>query len=187
MYIKYLSMLNPVHWIKGFLPLILLVAAFFIQGIAVDLMQSYIVPELAKTMDVFKVSMGKENEEFAKALANSGGIKNHVRYDYSSALQNDFFRSQRNSLEVIIRKESTDNAKTTSDAPVSVQEEELPPIPQNRLTTVFIGSSRRYAVIDDKIIKIGDKVNESETLKAIEPGRVLLDGKWGARWLYVNY
>ncbi len=55
--------------------------------------------------------------------------------------------------------------------------------PNYRLTFTFVGK-RRYAIIDGNLYREGDKLKYERLIK-VEKNRVLLDGRWGKRWVYL--
>jgi len=61
-----------------------------------------------------------------------------------------------------------------------------PEIPEIKLSSIFLGQRIRYATIDGKLLKKGDELGKEKLIK-IEPGRILLAGPWGKRWIYVSY
>jgi len=64
--------------------------------------------------------------------------------------------------------------------------ENLPPPPKYELTFIYIGMKGRYAIINGLIVKEGDYLSSEERVVKIEKDRVLLDGKWGKRWIYLG-
>jgi hypothetical protein len=54
-----------------------------------------------------------------------------------------------------------------------------------KVTLILINQSRRMAIIDDKAVNIGDRV-DNYSVKAIEKNRVLLKNKEGEIWLILE-
>lgn len=63
----------------------------------------------------------------------------------------------------------------------------LPPRPNYNINFVFVGQDRSYITIGDSLLEIGDATPKGEVVKNIEANRVQLQGKWGLRWVPVNY
>jgi len=62
----------------------------------------------------------------------------------------------------------------------------IAPPPKYELTFIYIGTKERYAIINGVIVKEGDPVSGEERVVRIEKDRVLLDGRWGKRWIYLG-
>ena len=60
------------------------------------------------------------------------------------------------------------------------------PPPKYKLTFIYIGTKGRYAIINGVIMREGGPVSSEEKVVKIEKDRVLLDGKWGKRWIYLG-
>lgn len=52
---------------------------------------------------------------------------------------------------------------------------------------VFVGEAEKYISLGNLLLEIGDKTPRGEVIKNIETNRVQLQGKWGLRWVPVNY
>lgn len=57
--------------------------------------------------------------------------------------------------------------------------------PSYTIKLIYIGSYKKYVVINDKLLIEGSKISENEKIVKIEKDRILLDGKWGKRWIYI--
>lgn len=69
---------------------------------------------------------------------------------------------------------------------VSLKEDTDSP-PQYKINSILKGEDRTFAVINGKIYHRGDKISEDEKIARIETRRILLKGKWGERWIAVNF
>jgi hypothetical protein len=69
---------------------------------------------------------------------------------------------------------------------VSLKEDTDNP-PQYKINSILKGEDRTFAVINGKIYHRGDKISEDEKIARIETRRILLKGKWGERWIAVNF
>lgn len=76
-----------------------------------------------------------------------------------------------------------------SDKPVIKAEpkRKLQAKPKYNIDFIYIGSDRRYVSIGNNLLEIGDKTGNGEVIKNIENDRIQLQGKWGLRWIPVNY
>lgn len=185
MLIKYLKVLSPVHWIKIFLPVYFLAAVFFLEGFISDQVDSYFSEIMKKSSDLFDVRLTPENSEFASAIAKNKNIELPEAEGYASLLDNGFIKIQRNEHNVVV--ESVRKSGRDENAEPENRQEEIPPAPDYDVSSIFVGKIRKFAVINDRVVKIGDKLSSGEEIILIENGKVLAKGKWGERWLFVNY
>ncbi|NPA42014.1 MAG: general secretion pathway protein GspB [Aquificae bacterium] len=90
--------------------------------------------------------------------------------------------------------ENTDNLKKALNIitkldfePKVVQEEEQ--LQEREITYelrfVFVGKRERYAIINGKLVREGEKLYEGVRVLKITPDGVLLSGKGGRRWVYL--
>lgn len=87
---------------------------------------------------------------------------------------------------------SLDNSETytqfseaASASPGTQTTEDTPP--RYKVSSILKGDDRTFAVINGKIYRRGDKISENEEILRIDTRRILLRGKWGDRWIYVNF
>jgi len=57
--------------------------------------------------------------------------------------------------------------------------------PRYRVEAIFITPQKSYVIINGHIYTEGEMISPYERIILIEEGRVLLQGKWGKRWLYI--
>lgn len=70
--------------------------------------------------------------------------------------------------------------------PVQGQKEQEKPPPSYTLSFVFLGPEGNYAIINGKVFREGDRVSPDERIVKITKEGVVLEGRWGRRWLYIN-
>lgn len=79
----------------------------------------------------------------------------------------------------------TQFSETARASPDTQITEDTPP--RYKVSSILKGEDRTFAVINGKIYRQGDKISENEEIARIEVRRILLRGKWGERWIYVNF
>ena len=67
--------------------------------------------------------------------------------------------------------------------PQQAQEETKEPPPNYKLSFVYVGRSKKFAVINGKLYKEGDLLPSEERILKIRKDSILLTGKWGERWI----
>ncbi|MGD9809139.1 MAG: hypothetical protein AB7E76_06115 [Deferribacterales bacterium] len=176
---KYLKYLSAKDWAKVSVPVVFVAVVFFLQGMIVDNLGGLISKRLISTRGVNRVNLDKETQDFAVALAKKNEIPHVLYKDYSNYRNREFIKKQNN--DITATRQSGRNDKSANKG------EALPPAPQYTLSTVFIGKAKRFAVLNEKVIRIGDTLDSGESVSAIEDGKVLLEGRWGTRWIFVKY
>ena len=175
-YIKYLSLKD---WAAVSVPLIFVGAVFFLQGVISDNLGGFISDRMIGRHGINGVNLDKETQDFAVALAEKKEILPVLYKSYSDYKNREFIKKQNN--DITNMKQSRQTAKSANKGEV------IPPAPNYTLSTIFIGNSKRFAVLNDRVVRIGDTLESGESVSAIEDGRVLLDGLWGNRWIFVKY
>lgn len=179
---KYLRTLAPKHWLKVLLPVYLLLTVIFLKGFITDQVNRFFSSAILNTEDVFNVRLSGEDASFVKALAKVKNFELEKPADYSVYLSDRFIQLQKNERQVAVAA-----VKNTADTKESDEKVELPPTPKYLVSSIFVGKIRQFAVINDKVVKIGDKLSYGEEIINIKDGKILVKGKWGDRWLFVNY
>ncbi|MGE4497350.1 MAG: hypothetical protein AB7E48_05675 [Deferribacterales bacterium] len=85
----------------------------------------------------------------------------------------------------IYEKLAAAEASSPEEAAAVREEPEGPP--KYRISSILKGEDRTFAVINGKIYHRGDKISGDEQIARIETRRILLKGKWGDRWIAVNF
>ena len=57
--------------------------------------------------------------------------------------------------------------------------------PTYKIKFIYIGAEKRYVLIGNKLLMEGDTTSENEKIVRIEQDKVLLEGAWGKRWIYL--
>lgn len=57
--------------------------------------------------------------------------------------------------------------------------------PPYRLSFTFVGR-KKYAIINGKLFREGERISPHERIVRISEGKVLLSGRWGKRWLILG-
>ncbi len=65
-----------------------------------------------------------------------------------------------------------------------LRKEEAKP-PSYRLSFTFLGK-KKYAIINGRLFREGERVSPHERIVRILEGKVLLSGRWGRRWLMLG-
>lgn len=58
-----------------------------------------------------------------------------------------------------------------------------PPI--YKVKFIYIGVGKKYVLIGNKLLTEGDVISENEKIIKIERNKILLEGSWGKRWIYL--
>lgn len=176
---KYVRMLSAGCWLKAGLPLYVLLVVFFLRGTVTQRIDTAFHARMNRVMHILSVQMGADNAAFADALARETDLKPHGRVSYSSLLGTDFIKRMDN------RPDKPEQPAEGSKK--ALQKAKPGPAPVYKVTGVFVGKLQKFAVVNDKMVKIGDKLKSGEKVTEIQNSRILLKGRWGDRWLYVNY
>ncbi len=80
---------------------------------------------------------------------------------------------------------SLSNLPVVPYAPQQAQGETEEPPPNYKLSFVYIGKNKKFAVIDGKLYMEGDLLPSEEKILKIRKDSILLTGKWGERWVKV--
>jgi len=120
----------------------------------------------------------------------SGFVKEKI-----SEIWSDYFEYRPQITEIGFRKEQKEYRIDLSlisslifvkpfSVPQQVQQREKPeePPPQYKISFIYIGKNR-YAIIDKKLFKEGDRISPDEKIVRITKDGILLNGKWGERWI----
>ena len=59
--------------------------------------------------------------------------------------------------------------------------------PTYNIDFIFDGESLKYVSIGNELLQVGDQTLEGEVIKNIENTRVQLQGRWGLRWISINF
>ena len=83
------------------------------------------------------------------------------------------------SLKLLYIQPNQKNKITTLE---KVHEKE-PPI--YKVKFIYIGVGKKYVLIGNKLLTEGDITSENEKIIKIEKDKILLEGIWGRRWIYL--
>ena len=178
---KYLRTLSAAHWLKVLLPIYFLSALFFLNGFVASQVDMFFSKTVKESDDIFKVELGGTSAKFASALIKERKLALGEAVDYSGYLSGSFISKLDNDYQSPVQETEKTVAETVEE-PVDIGS-----APAFRVSSVFMGKTRRFAVINDTVFKPDEVLESGETIVEIDEGRVLLDGKWGRRWLYVAY
>jgi len=179
--IKYLKYLSAGHWVKIAVPLFMVGAIVFLRSTLEDMPGNLISKAITQNRDKININLDNNSKAFAVAIAKNDAVPKLTVRDYSDYRNREFIKKQINDIYVVNKMNESDRSKSSSS------EAPLPPAPEFRVSTIFIGTSRRFAVVNDNVVRIGDALTSGEQVVAIEDGKVLLKGRWGDRWLFVSY
>ncbi|HIE59557.1 MAG TPA: hypothetical protein EYH43_04955 [Persephonella sp.] len=57
--------------------------------------------------------------------------------------------------------------------------------PKYKIKFIYMGVGKKYALIGNKLLTEGDITSENEKVIKIEKNKILLQGNWGRRWIYL--
>ena len=154
MRIKDMRLIAPSGWAKVLVPVYIILAVMFLQSFINGQAEGWVKKTEKPTANIFSVDVGADNKPFADALAKDSTLSVPPRADYSWISETEFIMRQANG-------EETKAPEVIISAPAGVQNvpDKLPPAPAYNVSSIFIGKVRRFAVINDKIAKIGDKLD----------------------------
>ncbi|RMA97536.1 hypothetical protein [Hydrogenothermus marinus] len=58
-------------------------------------------------------------------------------------------------------------------------------LPNYKISFIYIGVNKKYVLINGKLFTEGDFISNQEKIIKIEKDRILLEGEWGKRWIYI--
>ena len=181
MFFRYLAIVPANLWLKAMLPVFMLIVIFFLNSFVVDQIEQIFSKQARKTRDIFKVQLGGENATFATALSKEKNLVYVKPASYTEILKDGHIQKQKN--KAVIYKE----ADSESGEGIVLENPIRPPEPVYTVSSIFIGKSRKFAVINNNIVKVGEQIGNDEKIVDIKDGKVHVAGPWGERWLYVNY
>jgi hypothetical protein len=194
MFFRPLKSLHFTHYIKVTVPLVLLVAVIMSKGIIQEYVGDFFQKKFNKATSIFNVKVDSENKKFVSALLAERKLGQVEVLDLGHYRDRKFIQSIKNDPDVFTEKAPAENVlEGTSEETAGVAEEAsvvVEPIgnpPIMRVRTIFNGNIRKFAVINDKMYNINSTLPSGETLIGISKGKIQVEGKWGKRWLYVNY
>ncbi|ADD67147.1 hypothetical protein Dacet_0347 [Denitrovibrio acetiphilus DSM 12809] len=179
MFFKSMQYAHVRHVLKITFPFVLVLFVFILRSSISSPVGAYTAERLDSDRDAVKSLLSAKDVEFSTALADLKNIDQIKKYNYSVYVNRGFIQRQKNGSGTM--KEG--DGKINNPAPAGLYRFQ----PRYDVSSVFIGTSRRYAVIDGRIYVTGDKLESGEHVSAILKGKVLLQGHWGDRWLYVDY
>ncbi len=127
----------------------------------------------------------KQLESFAKPKRTSFQIPQMVNMPEPT-----FDRENIKALRRLFKEEEERSFKAPQGVPLPKpaqrQEKQEKPPPSYTLSFVFLGPEGNYAIINGRVFKEGDRVSPDERIVKITKEGVVLEGRWGRRWLYIN-
>ena len=185
MSIKYLRYLLPKHFAKVLLPVFFLFLLFLIKDTITEQVMNYLYKKNAKNTQLFDIRLLGENADFARALADKRE-KHFEENDYDAYINREFIKKQKNDIRIVKKSQNVPAIikETKNRAMVAAV---LPPAPVYELGSIFLGNVKRFAVINKIVVRVGETLPSGEKVADIKEGKVLLKGRWGNRWIYVNY
>jgi len=180
MNIKKLKLLPAATYAKLSLPLAVLFCVFFLRSVIESGVDSIVSERFGKMQQVFDISIPEEDAKFTKALTKEANIKPSEPFDMTRYLSNPFIADFYNIAQQQI-------AVPTAPEVSSGDQAEIPSVPNYRISAVMNGKNKKCAVINGRLINLGDNVDNNSRLTAVDDSRVLLEGYWGKKWYYVQY
>ena len=173
--------LNKTQIIKLVVPLLIPAAAFFFKDTFISDITEMINERLSGDAGRIETNIDRRHlqffEELRKAeLTDSDGI-----YNFVSLRNEDFIKKLHNDIAAVSVGSLLNSDNNTGEN----GELEKPPVV--KVSLVFKGQNREYAVVNGQVMKPGDITEDNEEIVKLEKGRVLLRGLWGDRWIDVAY
>ena len=180
---KKLKLLSATHFIKVSLPLAVLFCVFFLKSMIESAVNNTVTDKFSNMLKAFDVSIPKEDLRFIDALKKGDSPKIIEPYNLSvyitSPVINGFYNNIQPAETVPEQQPAEQNGMAQEDQPVTV--------PFYDVTAVMNGVNKKCAVINGKLINLGDSIDETGRLAAIEDTKILVEGIWGKKWYYVRY
>lgn len=178
---KKMRYLNSSDYMKVSAPLVVLLCVFFFKSMIQSTIESIFSEKLSGVKSGMVLNVENSDAEFIKALLDSGDFKVFDTFLLSEYKDNSFIRKIYNTAA--IQEAVPEEAVIPVEA---VQPEEII-MPVFTVSSVFNGSIKQYAVVNNIAVNVGSVLPDGSRVKAISEGRVLIEGQWGKQWFYVSY
>ncbi|MGE4318561.1 MAG: hypothetical protein AB7E96_06605 [Deferribacterales bacterium] len=168
-----LKMLTAMDYLKVSLPLAALLGVFFMKPVLESYLDSTYRDKLSAVVSSFRLDVEKNDADFIRSLTdkeNSYDLRSFrlSLFDNGRFLRLMFNQTAENDIQ-------TEEAAETLSVPLYIP------------SSVFNGKVKKYAVIGGAIVRPGDVFINGDKVTAIGDGCVLIEGKWGKQWFYVQY
>jgi hypothetical protein len=183
MFSRNIKLLGTGHYFKIILPVALFLTVFMLRGSISVYAESFFEKAFSNTKKSFDINIDSGNRDFIRALLSEPDFGESATLDFDKFKDNLFIMSMKNDIKT---EEPAKVAKSSKNKDKD-EKQKVEPAPDYSLTTIFRGSKKQFAVVNDKIYRINDSLPSGEKVVLIESGKILLKGKWGKRWLYVKY
>jgi len=180
MNIKKLKKLNTAAYIKLLLPLAVLFCVFFLRSVLESSVDNLASERFGRMLQVFNISIPDDDAKFTKALTTGEDPQLMKSFNMSVYLTNPFISSFFNRAFQQPVQEIPQEA--SSDVPT--MQTQAPPY---RISAVMNGRNKKCAVINGRLVNLGESVDGTVRLTAVGDSKVLLEGDWGKKWYYVQY
>ncbi|WP_022851319.1 hypothetical protein [Limisalsivibrio acetivorans] len=184
-----LKLLSKKKVIMLILPLLIPAAAYYFKDLAVTEVENRVNPGLNSMVRSADSAISPKKMNFFTSIVSkdlSGdsdvfSLRGTASEPFILSLENREFIRENMPVEETVERvpekaEATDNETA-----------EIPPAPGYKLSSVFIGMDKKFAIIDGGIYRQGEDISDNETIIELDEGRILLDGLWGQRWIYVDF
>lgn len=174
-------MVNNNSIIKLVFVILIPVAVYFGKGYLQEFLSSNeaMVVDLTPVENIDKVV--NENRNKVDILTNYDA--KYIDYNIFTGVDayklSKYFSAQ--TIQAPVLPNATDNATATTKPVIKTK----PPV--YSIDFVLVGNGEKYVSLGNKLLQIGDKTARGEVIKNIEVNRVQLQGRWGLRWVSVNY
>jgi len=182
MFSKNIKLLGVGHYAKVVLPMSLILLFLSFSDSFLLLVDELFESNISEVKEVYDVKVNEQDRNFIKILLKEGNFQEGKSEGMRTFRSSGFISSMKNDIksEPVIKE-------TELKSGVKVERIKPEPAPEHKLRSVFVGKMKRFAVINDKMYRVGDILPSGEVLSEIDSGRVLVSGKWGKRWLFVKY
>lgn len=178
---KKLKLLTARHYVKVALPFAVLLCVFFLQSMIDSFVTSRAVMQSSHLLKMFNVSIAEEDSGFIKDLMFGPPPAKPETFELSGYYQNPFIKNFYN----VFQPDAVPSV-TAAEEGASPDPEIVAP-PRAIVSAVMNGKFKKCAVVNGRLVNLGDIVSENIRLTAVEDSRILLEGTWGKRWYYVQY
>lgn len=160
--------------LKVSLPAAALLCVFFMKPVLESYLESAYREKLSAVSSSLHPDNDKNDADFIRALTDSRN--NYELHPFHLS----YFDGER-FLKHMFNPEKTEDIQQTE-----AQDQALT-VPQYIPVSVFNGRVKKYAVLGGVMVRPGDTLSNGDKVTAIGDGCVLIEGKWGKQWFYVQY
>ncbi|SNZ02884.1 Type II secretion system protein B [Persephonella hydrogeniphila] len=104
-------------------------------------------------------------------------------FEYRPQIAEIHFKKKENEFKIdMTLLDSLISVKPFSIPEIRKKETLEKPPPEYKISFIYIGKNR-YVIINNRLYKEGDRISPDEKIVRITKDGILLNGKWGERWI----